>query len=98
MYINILSIACRSENILNHQKINDNYPKFVITNDQFQGNTYQGIQHVYIRDFLTMRICIRYPVYLNQYSVVVFHFSTTLLTLSHITRLFLKNLFIFAEH
>jgi uncharacterized protein len=33
-------------------KINDNYPKFVITNDQFYGNTYQGIQHIYIRDFL----------------------------------------------
>lgn len=33
-------------------KIKDNYPKYVITNDQFYGNTYQGIQHVYIRDFL----------------------------------------------
>lgn len=33
-------------------KIKDNYPKFVITNDQFYGNTYQGIQHIYIRDFL----------------------------------------------
>ena len=32
--------------------INDNYPKFVITNDQFSGNSYQGIQHINIRDFL----------------------------------------------
>ncbi|MFZ4726112.1 MAG: ATP-binding protein [Paludibacter sp.] len=33
-------------------RIKDNYPKIVITNDQFYGNTYQGIQHIYIRDFL----------------------------------------------
>lgn len=32
--------------------VSDNYPKYVITNSQFNGNTYQGIQHVYIRDFL----------------------------------------------
>jgi predicted AAA+ superfamily ATPase len=34
-------------------KINDNYPKYVITNDPFSGNSYQGIQHINIRDFLT---------------------------------------------
>jgi len=33
-------------------KIKDNYPKFVITNDQFYGNTFNGIKHIYIRDFL----------------------------------------------
>ena len=33
--------------------INDNYPKYVITYDQFSGNSYQGIQHINIRDFLT---------------------------------------------
>jgi hypothetical protein len=33
-------------------RIKDNYPKIVITNDQFYGNTYQGVQHIYIRDFL----------------------------------------------
>ncbi|WP_029276496.1 ATP-binding protein [Pedobacter borealis] len=32
--------------------IDNNYPKYVITNSQFNGNTYQGIQHLYIRDFL----------------------------------------------
>lgn len=37
-------------NLLN---INDNYPKYVITNDQFSGNSYQGIQHINIRDFLS---------------------------------------------
>ena len=33
--------------------INDNYPKYVITKDLFPGNSYQGIQHINIRDFLT---------------------------------------------
>lgn len=33
-------------------KIQDNYPKMVVTNDHFSGNTYQGVQHLYIRDFL----------------------------------------------
>lgn len=33
--------------------INDNYPKYVITNNQFSGNSYQGIQLINIRDFLT---------------------------------------------
>jgi uncharacterized protein len=37
------------ENLL---QIDDNYPKYVITNSEFNGNTYQGIQHVYIRNFL----------------------------------------------
>ena len=37
------------ENLL---EIADNYPKYVITNTHFDGNTYQGIQHVYVRDFL----------------------------------------------
>ena len=33
-------------------KIPDAYPKFVISNQTFDGNTYEGIRHVYIRDFL----------------------------------------------
>ncbi|TKC60949.1 ATP-binding protein [Pedobacter hiemivivus] len=32
--------------------ISDNYPKVVVTNDQFTGNTYQGVEHINIRDFL----------------------------------------------
>jgi len=35
-------------------KIQDNYPKWVITNDKFYGNSYEGIRHIYIRDFLIM--------------------------------------------
>jgi uncharacterized protein len=37
------------ENLL---QIDNNYPKYVVTNSQFNGNTYQGIEHVYIRNFL----------------------------------------------
>jgi len=33
-------------------KIPDAYPKFVVSNQPFYGNTYEGIKHVYIRDFL----------------------------------------------
>lgn len=32
--------------------IPDNFPKIVVTNDKFNGNTRQGIKHMYIRDFL----------------------------------------------
>lgn len=33
-------------------KVQDNYPKIVITEDQFNGNSYEGIQHCPIRQFL----------------------------------------------
>jgi uncharacterized protein len=35
-------------------KIQDNYPKLVITNNHFDGNTFQGIKHMHIRDFLML--------------------------------------------
>jgi uncharacterized protein len=35
-------------------KIQDNYPKFVVTSEQFSGNTYEGVRHLNIRDFLMM--------------------------------------------
>ena len=34
-------------------KINDNYPKIVVSMDEFTGNTYEGIKHLHIRKFLT---------------------------------------------
>jgi predicted AAA+ superfamily ATPase len=37
-------------------KIQDNYPKFVITNDRFYGNSFEGIKHIYIRDFLMLKV------------------------------------------
>lgn len=33
-------------------KIEDNYPKMLITQDAFEGNTYEGIECVQVRDFL----------------------------------------------
>ena len=32
--------------------ISDNYPKIVVSEDHFSGNTYQGVRHMQIRDFL----------------------------------------------
>ncbi|MGC4129997.1 MAG: ATP-binding protein [Bergeyella sp.] len=34
-------------------KIKDNYPKVVVSADEFSGNTYEGIQHISIRKFLS---------------------------------------------
>ncbi|MDR3220370.1 MAG: ATP-binding protein [Dysgonamonadaceae bacterium] len=34
-------------------KINDNYPKIVVSMDEFSGNTYEGIAHIHIRKFLS---------------------------------------------
>ena len=33
--------------------INNNYPKIVVSNDDFEGNTYKGITHLNIRKFLS---------------------------------------------
>ncbi|MCL1867871.1 MAG: ATP-binding protein [Paludibacter sp.] len=33
-------------------KINDNYPKIVVSMDEFTGNTYEGIKHLHIQKFL----------------------------------------------
>jgi len=35
-------------------KIQDNYPKLVVSGERFSGNTYEGVKHVYIRDFLKL--------------------------------------------
>jgi len=34
-------------------KIKDNYPKYVVSMDDVQGNSFQGIQHCHLRDFLS---------------------------------------------
>lgn len=34
-------------------KIQDNYPKIVVTSDPYIGNSYEGIRHYPIRDFLS---------------------------------------------
>lgn len=38
----------------NLQKIKDNYPNFVITMDEFSGNTVEGIENIGLRRFLSM--------------------------------------------
>jgi predicted AAA+ superfamily ATPase len=38
----------------NLQKIKDNYPKLVITMDEFSGNTVEGIENIGLRRFLSM--------------------------------------------
>ena len=40
----------------NLEKIKDNYPKMVVSFDEFAGNTKKGIQHVNLRDFLSSEI------------------------------------------
>jgi predicted AAA+ superfamily ATPase len=34
-------------------KIKDNYPKIVVSGERSFENTFEGIQHIYIRDFLS---------------------------------------------
>ena len=36
-------------------KIQDNYPKMIVTEDEFHGNTYEGIRNVSVREFLMGR-------------------------------------------
>jgi len=33
-------------------QINDNYPKIIVSAERSFENTYEGIKHIYIRDFL----------------------------------------------
>ncbi|WP_337940184.1 hypothetical protein [Parabacteroides sp.] len=35
-------------------KIQDNYPKLVVTADPYTGSSYEGIQHYPIREFLSV--------------------------------------------
>ena len=38
----------------NLERIGDNYPKMVVSMDEFKGNTYKGIQHISLKDFLNL--------------------------------------------
>jgi predicted AAA+ superfamily ATPase len=40
----------------NLERINDNYPKIVVSMDEFAGNTRKGIQHINLREFLSSEI------------------------------------------
>ena len=60
MYVQVSAELSRQETIDrefgNLLKIKDNYPKIVVSGERSFGNTYQGIRHIYIRDFLSEEI------------------------------------------
>ena len=60
MYVQVSAELSRQETIDrefgNLLKIKDNYPKIVVSGERSFGNTYQGIKHIYIRDFLSEEI------------------------------------------
>ena len=60
MYVQVSAELSRQETIDrefgNLLKIKDNYPKIVVSGERLFGNTYQGIKHIYIRDFLSEEI------------------------------------------
>lgn len=56
MYVQVAYLIT-NENIIQREygnllKIKDNYPKYVISMDEFQGNTYKGIRHLHLMKFL----------------------------------------------
>ena len=56
MYVQV-ALRLTEDNTINREfgnllKIDDNYIKKVITMDPFSGNTYLGIEHIHIKDFL----------------------------------------------
>ena len=57
LYVQVAVELTRAETIErefgNLLRIKDNYPKIVVTEEDFRGNTYQGVKQVYILDFLT---------------------------------------------
>ena len=60
MYVQVSAELSRQETIDrefgNLLKIKDNYPKIVVSGERSFGNTYQGIKHIYVRDFLSEEI------------------------------------------
>ena len=56
MYVQVALNLSKEETIErefgNLLKIKDNYPKLVVTNEKFSGNTYDGVRHMHIREFL----------------------------------------------
>lgn len=56
LYVQV-ALYLRSENTLEREfgnllKIEDNYPKIVVSYDKFEGNSYKGIEHQSVRAFL----------------------------------------------
>ncbi|MFI3297861.1 MAG: ATP-binding protein [bacterium] len=60
IYVQV-AVELRSESTIKREfgnllRIKDNYPKIVISAEQTFENTYEGIEHIYIRDFLTSSV------------------------------------------
>ena len=57
LYVQVTLELSREETIErefgNLLKIKDNYPKIVVSGERSFENTYEGIKHIYIRDFLS---------------------------------------------
>ncbi|MCD4664891.1 MAG: ATP-binding protein [Bacteroidales bacterium] len=57
MYVQVAYLIANENTIQreygNLLKIKDNYPKYVVSMDEFQGNTYEGIRHLHLREFLS---------------------------------------------
>jgi len=60
LYVQVTLELSREETIKrefgNLLQINDNYPKIVVSGEQSYENTYEGIKHIYIRDFLSKTV------------------------------------------
>lgn len=60
LYVQVAVELSRPETIArefgNLLKIKDNYPKIVVSGERSFENTYEGIEHIYIRDFLTSSV------------------------------------------
>jgi len=57
MYVQVAVEISKTETLErefgNLLRIKDNYPKVVVTGEKSFENTYEGVEHIYIRDFLT---------------------------------------------
>jgi predicted AAA+ superfamily ATPase len=57
LYVQVAQELSKSDTIKrefgNLLKIKDNYPKIVVSADMSFENTYEGVEHIYIRDFLS---------------------------------------------
>ena len=57
LYVQVAVELSSSETIArefgNLLRIKDNYPKIVVSGERYFENSYEGVGHIYIRDFLT---------------------------------------------
>lgn len=65
LYVQVAAELSRPETIEREfgklLKIKDNYPKFVVSGERSFENSYEGVEHIYIRDFLNADLTNRFP-------------------------------------